>query len=94
MVWGAIGLGLKSKLTFVDGSLNGERYREMFMDNGICESIKTRFGDHTGYYQQEGGLAHYARAPCSFFAIKAWRSSQTDRRIHQIYPSSTISGEY
>jgi hypothetical protein len=58
MVWGAIGLGFKSKVAFVDGTLNGERYCEMFMDNGICESNKTRFGHCAGYFQQDGASAH------------------------------------
>jgi hypothetical protein len=66
IVWGANGPGFKSKKAFVDGTLNRERYREMFMDNKIREMIKIRFGDHPGYFQQSGALAHRAKDTIQF----------------------------
>jgi hypothetical protein len=35
MVWGCVGLGFKSELIFVDGTLNGEGYRQMLAENQI-----------------------------------------------------------
>jgi hypothetical protein len=66
MVWGALGIGFESKLAFVEGTLNGEPYHEMFMDNGIRESIKTYFGDHYAYLQQDGAPAHRANGTVQF----------------------------
>jgi hypothetical protein len=67
VVWIGIGLGFKSKLAFADGTRNEERCREMFMNNGICETIKTCFGNHPGYFQQDGAPARRAKAIMQFF---------------------------
>jgi hypothetical protein len=40
MYWAAIGKGYESKLTFIDGNINAEKYRNMFKSNHILEEIQ------------------------------------------------------
>jgi transposase len=61
MVWGCVGLGFKSELIFIDGTLNGEGYRQMLAENHIIESIKQAFPEKIVSFQQDGAPAHRAR---------------------------------
>jgi hypothetical protein len=53
MVWGCVGLGFKSKLIFIDGTLTGQGYRQMLEENQIFDQIKQEFPDTKITFQQE-----------------------------------------
>jgi hypothetical protein len=40
MVWGAIGLGCKSDLIFIDGTLNSQGHIDYLKDNSIFEEMR------------------------------------------------------
>jgi hypothetical protein len=45
MVWGGVGLGHKSDLIFIDGTLTGQGYINRLKDDSIFEEMKWAFGD-------------------------------------------------
>jgi hypothetical protein len=60
MVWAAIGRGYKSKLVFIQGNLDSQRYVEMLNGEGIFEDMKTHLGENF-HFQQDGAPAHRSR---------------------------------
>jgi transposase len=60
MVWAAIGLGYKSPLIFIEGTLDASTYRTMLAHYGIIESVHEIFKNNRSdvYFQQDGAPAH------------------------------------
>jgi hypothetical protein len=66
MVWGAIGHGFKSKLEFIDGTLNSDRYCSMVKDNGFVEECNALYGGHDNWmFVQDGATCHTAKPSLS-----------------------------
>jgi hypothetical protein len=86
MVWAAIGLGYKSPLIFIEGSVNSEAYRTMLRNYRIFESIQesaeTR-GVTLPFFQQDGAPAHTSKTTMAWLEkktplIKNWPPNSPD----------------
>jgi hypothetical protein len=70
MVCGAIGLGYKSPLVFIDGTLDAARYQAMLESNHILEDITTKCAGRQMWFQQDGAPAHRAKSTIQFIQQK------------------------
>jgi hypothetical protein len=71
MVWGAVGLGYKSELIFIDGTLNSQGYIDFLKDNAIFDEMKRVFGDRALHFQQDGASSHTAKKTKKYFEVEA-----------------------
>jgi hypothetical protein len=63
MVWGAIGHGFKSKLEFIEGTLDSSGYVAMLIANGFIEQCNAIFGGRRGWcFMQDGAPCHTAQS--------------------------------
>jgi hypothetical protein len=62
MVWGAIGHGFKSKLEFIEGTLDSKGYVAMLIGNGFIQQCNELFGLHGWCFMQDGAPCHTARS--------------------------------
>lgn len=60
MVWGMIAFAYKSKLLFVENTLDACRYIDLLKDNGVLEDAIETFGDQFKF-QQDGAPVHTAK---------------------------------
>lgn len=58
MVFGAIGIGFKSKWIFVDQNVDEIEYRRLFEESEICKLYETLEGPVHFYFMQDGAPAH------------------------------------
>ena len=54
MIWAAIGKNYKSKLVFIDNSINQERYREVIKESGIFNELDEKRRKWKYIFQQDG----------------------------------------
>jgi hypothetical protein len=60
MVWGAIGPGFKSKLMFIDNTLNAEGYIAMLVASGVIKARDELYGALKWLFMQDGAPCHRA----------------------------------
>jgi transposase len=70
MVWGAIGLGWKSKLIFLEENVTAQVYQQMLSENMVFEEIHEHFQEQNIYFQQDGAPAHRAKTSISEISKK------------------------
>ena len=70
MVWGAIGVGFKSDLTFIEGTLNANDYIELLKTNGIFQKCNDIIGS-SFIFQQDGAPCHTASVTLDWLRIQA-----------------------
>jgi hypothetical protein len=86
MVWGAIGMGFKSKLIFIDGNLKADGYQKMLSENGILDDIKEHFEESPGHFQQDDAPPHQAKKTMKFLRertnpIPDWPANSPDLSV-------------
>jgi hypothetical protein len=79
MVWAAIGLGFKSKLMFINGTLDQTAYQNMLRESGIFDFIRGA----GRYFQQDGAPAHRARDTIQFL------KEQTNNQLIENWPANS-----
>ena len=62
MIFAAIGIGFKSNLVIVDGSVDDVEYRRIFQESKICDMLNKKYGDGRFYYMQDGAPAHFSES--------------------------------
>lgn len=70
MIFVAIGIGFKSNLVIVDGSVDDVEYRRIFQESKICDMLNKKYGDGRFYYMQDGAPAHFSESSRIFLQKK------------------------
>lgn len=83
MVFEAIGVGFKSKLVIVDGTVDELEYRKIFNQSGICEKLDPVYGAGGFFFMQDGAPAHSCKTTKLFLKkrttfIKRWPPNSPD----------------
>jgi hypothetical protein len=85
MRWGAIGKGYKSRLNFVEGTLNAKKYRQMLKNDCIFETICAAKSGNTVHFQQDGASCHTAKQTIEFIEkqilLMQWPPNSLDRSL-------------
>lgn len=58
MIWAAIGKDVKSKLIFIDKSINEDRYKEVLDESMILNELSSKTGQWKYFFQQDGATCH------------------------------------
>ena len=59
MIWGAVGWNFKSKLVFIEGHINGDKYfDEIICGSGLLDDADIAFGDFQWLLQQDNAKLH------------------------------------
>jgi hypothetical protein len=58
MIFGVIGLGYKSKLLFVEGNIDAEKYIQNLSELGFMEEPDRKRGVFECVFQQDGATCH------------------------------------
>jgi transposase len=66
MVWGAIGVGFKSKLMFIENTLGAEGYIAMLLASGFIAACNQLFGLGAWWFMQDGAPCHTAQSSLSW----------------------------
>jgi transposase len=61
MIFGVIGLGYKSKLLFIKGTVNAAKYIENLANLGFMEDLDEKYGALNWIFQQDGAPCHTAQ---------------------------------
>ena len=61
MVWGAIGVGYRSKLLCFETNCDQQSYRSILEDNQIIRKLNEHFGVHQFVFQQDNAPPHVAK---------------------------------
>ena len=61
MVWGAIGLGWKSPLVVIKGTLNSKGYIDFLEHHKIIEKMNQKYGERNFHFQQDGAPPHKSK---------------------------------
>ena len=83
MIFGAIGPQYKSKLVYLDETVNSYNYIHILQDSGISSDLDTRYGRGNYTLQQDGASAHTAKvsvrnARSLFNLLDHWPSGSPD----------------
>ena len=81
MVWGAIGLGFKSKLYFHSGAVRSQEYKKCLEETNIFEDADAKFGQGNYAFQQDGATCHTTEDVINYILRKA-------RMLHGWPPNS------
>lgn len=83
MVYGAIGIGYKSKLVICDRSVNSVEYLRLIKESKMLEDLNPVYGEGNFIFMQDGAPAHkshlttlFLKKRCSF--IKCWPPNSPD----------------
>ena len=83
MIYGAIGIGYKSKLVFCSGGVDNIEYRNIINESGMLPTLDSRYGVGNYTFMQDGAPAHrckltslFLQKRCSF--ISSWPSNSPD----------------
>jgi hypothetical protein len=71
IVWGAVGLGSKSELIFIDGTLNSQGDVDFLKDTHPFEEMKKARGDRVFHFHQDGASPHTAKTIKKYLAAEA-----------------------
>lgn len=71
LIWAAISRDFKSKLIFIDKSVNDERYKKMLIDSKIFKELDIEIGQWEYYFQQDGATCHWTPKVMSYINRKA-----------------------
>ena len=58
MIYGAIGVGYKSNLVFVEGSINSFKYQQNILETGMIETTDELKCHRNWIFMQDGALCH------------------------------------
>ena len=71
MVWGAVGVGYKSRLFFFKETCNKETYIQLLEENRIFEELNDLFGEFQYVFQQDNAPPHVARGTMEWLHSRA-----------------------
>lgn len=71
LIWAAFSRDFKSKLIFIDKSVNDERYKKMLIDSKIFKELDIEIGQWEYYFQQDGATCHWTPKVMSYINRKA-----------------------
>ena len=58
LIWAAIGRNYKSKLIFIDKSVNEERYKQLLKDSKVFTDLDNMQTQWHYFFQQDGAICH------------------------------------
>ena len=58
MVWAGIGYNFRTKLLFIEKSLDSDGYIKLLENNNIIEEIKAKYDPSKIHFQQDGAPCH------------------------------------
>ena len=83
MVYGAIGIGYKSKLVLCSDGVDNVEYRKIINESGMIDNLDRRYGQGCYTFMQDGAPAHksalttlFLKKRCSF--INCWPANSPD----------------
>ena len=83
MVYGAIGIGYKSKLVICSNGVDNTEYRQIIEDSEMISTLDAKYGSGNYTFMQDGAPAHrsylttlYLKKRCSF--INCWPPNSPD----------------
>jgi transposase len=96
MVWGAIGVGYKSELIFIDGTMKAADCRHMLDSHNVFEGIHAAYQNRPVHFQQDGAPPHTAKETVRHIREKIdliddWPAAN-GRQIVRIFPLSKMCG--
>lgn len=71
LIWAAIGHNFKSKIIFIDKSVNQERYKEILKQSKIFQDLDQMRKPFNYYFQQDGATYHQTDNVLNFIFKKA-----------------------
>lgn len=83
MVYGAIGVGYKSKLVLCSDGVDNVEYRQLINDSGMVDVLDTKYGQGQYTFMQDGAPAHKSSLTTLFLKkrlsfIKCWPANSPD----------------
>lgn len=70
-MWGAVGLGFKSKLLFPKGKIDQRKYREYLNESNVFDDADQVYGKFQYIYQQDGATCHTTPKSYKFIEKRA-----------------------
>ena len=86
MVWGAVGVGYKSKLFRFKETCNKETYMQMLDGQGIFEELDNQFGRGQYVFQQDNAPPHVARDTIAWIQARAHMINDWPARSPDLNP--------
>jgi transposase len=83
MIFGVIGIGYKSKLLFVDGTIDTDRYIDNLAELGFIEELDQLHGTLEWIFQQDGAPCHTSQRAIDWIEencqiLGGWRANSPD----------------